>query len=115
MTHNMQLAPAPFRMIRAGTKTIELRLYDEKRRGLCIGDRIVFTNTDAPNETAEAEILELYVFPSFAELYRALPLLECGYTEADVAGAAPEDMELYYPREAQKRYGVVGIKIAVLR
>lgn len=115
MTHNMQLAPAPFRMIRAGTKTIELRLYDEKRRKLRIGDKIVFANTDAPKETAEVEVLDLYVFPSFAELYRALPLLECGYTEADVASAAPEDMELYYTKEAQKRYGVVGIKIALLR
>ncbi len=115
MTHRMQLAPAPFRMVRAGTKTIELRLYDEKRRRLRIGDKIVFTNTAAPEETAEAGILELYVFPSFAELYRALPLLECGYTEADVAGAAPEDMDLYYTREDQNRFGVIGIRIALLR
>ena len=114
MTHSMQLAPDPFRMVRAGTKTIELRLYDEKRRKLRIGDEIIFTCTEAPFETVETKVLDLYVFDSFAALYRALPLLECGYTEADIAGAAPEDMDLYYTKEEQNRFGVVGIRIAVL-
>ena len=45
MTHNMQLKPEPFAMIKDGTKTIELRLYDEKRRNIKVGDRIVFTDT----------------------------------------------------------------------
>ena len=114
MTHSMQLAPAPFRMVRAGAKTIELRLYDEKRRKLHIGDKIVFTCTEAPFETVEAEVLDLYVFDSFAALYRTLPLLECGYTEADIANAAPEDMDLYYSKDDQNRFGVVGIQIALL-
>lgn len=114
MTHRMKLAPAPFHMVRAGTKTIELRLYDEKRQKLRIGDRIIFTSTEAPFETVEVEVLELYVFDSFAALYRTLPLLECGYTEADIASAAPEDMDLYYTKEDQNRFGVVGIRIAVL-
>ena len=32
MVHNMKLNESPFEKIKAGTKTIELRLYDEKRR-----------------------------------------------------------------------------------
>ena len=32
MTHFMQLQPSPFEMIKDGTKTIELRLFDEKRK-----------------------------------------------------------------------------------
>ena len=31
----MNLQPAPMQMIRSGQKTIELRLYDEKRRKNC--------------------------------------------------------------------------------
>lgn len=30
VNHVMRLAPSPFEMIEAGTKTIELRLFDEK-------------------------------------------------------------------------------------
>ncbi|MBQ1852397.1 MAG: ASCH domain-containing protein, partial [Lachnospiraceae bacterium] len=38
----MQLQPEPFDLIKSGAKTIELRLYDEKRRKIRIGDEIVF-------------------------------------------------------------------------
>lgn len=32
--HIMKLKPSPFEMIRSGKKTIELRLYDEKRKSI---------------------------------------------------------------------------------
>ena len=113
MTHSMQLQPAPFEMIRNGTKTIELRLYDEKRQKIRIGDTISFTNT-VSRETLEARVLELYVFDSFRTLYSRLPLLDCGYTKEDIDTASPDDMNAYYPEEMQKQYGVVGIRIALL-
>ena len=40
-------------------------------------------------------------------------VLERGYTEEDVGKASPSDMELYYSKEQQAQYGVVGIKIAL--
>ena len=111
MTHNMQLQPIPFEMIKNGTKTIELRLYDEKRRKIQIGDDIVFAHIENQNETLKVKVIELFIFDSFSELYNTLPLLECGYTKDDIDTASPEDMDLYYSREEQQRYGVVGIKI----
>lgn len=113
MTHTMQLQPSPFEMIRNGTKTIELRLFDEKRKKIRIGDTISFTNT-VSKEILTVKVLELYVFDSFETLYSQLPLPECGYTEDDVATASPEDMKAYYPEELQKQYGVVGIRVALL-
>ena len=44
--HIMNLTPAPLKMIREGRKTIELRLYDEKRKQISIGDIITFVNTE---------------------------------------------------------------------
>ena len=111
MTHNMQLQPVPFEMIRNGTKTIELRLYDEKRRKIQIGDDIVFVHTGNHSETLRVKVIDLFVFDSFAELYNALPLPECGYTKDDIDTASPEDMDLYYSKEEQRKFGVVGIKI----
>ena len=113
MTHSMQLQPAPFEMIRDGTKTIELRLFDEKRKKIRIGDTILFTNT-ASKETIRVKVLELLVFDSFETLYNQLPLLDCGYTEDDVDTASPDDMNAYYPKEMQQEYGVVGIRVALL-
>lgn len=111
MVHQMKLTPSPFGMIRNRTKTIELRLYDDKRRKIQIGDKIVFVNTGNPLETLEAEVVDLFVFDSFKTLYGELPLLECGYDASDVDTASPDDMNVYYTKEAQEKYGVVGIKI----
>ena len=111
MTHTMQLQPLPFEMIRNGTKTIELRLYDEKRRKIRVGDDIVFALAGNPGETLRVRVTGLYVFDSFAALYGALPLLECGYTQDDLETASPKDMDLYYSAEAQRKYGAVGIRI----
>ena len=110
--HHMKLHASPFEMIKSGEKTIELRLYDEKRRKIKIGDEIQFTNTIS-GETISATVINLYRFDSFAALYRTLPLLQCGYTEEDVDAATPEDMNLYYSLEDQKKYGVIGIEICL--
>ena len=108
--HRMKLNPTPFEMIKSGEKTIELRLFDEKRRALSVGDEIIFTS-NATGETLTKRIVALHKFASFEELYRELPLLKCGYTKADVSTAAPEDMESYYSKEEQAKYGVLGIEL----
>ena len=109
-THRMKLHAAPFEEIKSGEKTIELRLLDEKRRQIKVGDRIVFTNT-ATGETMDATVAKLHCFDSFEALYQSLPLLKCGYTAEDVAEASPTDMEQYYSAQKQKQYGVVGIEL----
>lgn len=113
-THVMNLTPSPLEKIRSGTKTIELRLYDEKRQAVSIGDTITFVNTEKADDTVDVKVEELYIFSSFDELYRELPLTECGYTEKNVDTASPMDMEKYYSAEKQAMYGVVGIRISLL-
>ena len=110
--HHMKLHPTPFEMIRSGEKTIELRLYDEKRRAIKAGDEVVFTNASS-GETISATVVRLHLFDSFAELYRSLPLLKCGYTTADIDTADPADMDAYYSAAEQAKYGVVGIELVV--
>ena len=108
--HHMKLDPEPYEMIKSGEKTIELRLYDEKRRKIRPGDEIVFTN-NATGETIRTQVIKLHCFSSFEELYRTLPLLKCGYTKDDISLARPSDMEQYYSADDQARYGVVGIEL----
>ena len=112
--HVMNLTPAPMQDIRTGNKTIELRLNDEKRKQISVGDTIKFINTEDSNDTLRVKVVDLFLFSSFAELYDNLPLLNCGYNEDNINTASPEDMEMYYSREKQNKYGVVGIEISLL-
>lgn len=112
--HVMNLTPAPMQEIRTGNKTIELRLNDEKRKQISVGDTIKFINTEDSNDTLRVKVVDLFLFSSFAELYDNLPLLNCGYNEDNINTASPEDVEMYYSREKQNKYGVVGIEISLL-
>lgn len=111
--HIMNLSPVPLKEIRAGRKTIELRLYDDKRKSISVGDNIIFINTENENETVSVIVKNLFVFETFDELYKNLPLLKCGYTEDNVDKASPDDMEAYYSKEKQSQYGVIGIEIVL--
>lgn len=110
MMHHMKLHCSPFEKIKRGVKNIELRLYDEKRRQIKAGDVITFTNTST-GETLTTTVAKLHRFGSFEELYKTLPLLQCGYTAEDIDTARPSDMEQYYSLEEQKKHGVVGIEL----
>lgn len=114
MTHTLNLKPQPFEMIRSGRKTIELRLWDEKRSQIGVGDTLVFVHTDDPTRTLAARVTALHRFPDFAALYAALPLDKCGYLPEEIPSASPADMNAYYSVEKQALYGVVGIEIAVI-
>lgn len=115
MTHTLNLHADPFEMIRSGRKTIELRLFDEKRSQIAVGDTLVFTHSDNAAETLTARVTALHRFPDFAALYAALPLDKCGYLPEELPAASPEDMNVYYSAEKQALYGVVGIEIALLK
>lgn len=111
MKHTMKLAPNPFEMIKIGAKTIELRLYDEKRRKIRVGDLIEFVSTENARDVICVKVTDIFVFDSFETLYKSLPLSACGYTTENVANASPDDMNVYYSKEEQSKCGVVGIKI----
>ena len=114
MTHYMNLHPQPFSMIACGAKTIELRLLDEKRKLICVGDTLVFKNTQSA-DTLSCTVKELHVFANFDQLYKSLPLDQCGYLPHELKTASAKDMQAYYPLEKQAQYGVVGIEIELNR
>lgn len=106
--HEMKLNNGPYQKINNGTKTIELRLNDEKRQLLKIEDLIEFTNRDTLDKML-VEIEGLYNYSSFDELYKYFDKVSMGYEEDEIAD--PKDMEQYYSKEEQQKYGVLGIKI----
>lgn len=111
MLYKMKLRDNPYNAINNGTKTIELRLYDEKRQMIKIDDIIEFTNISSM-ESIKVRVMDLYRYDSFEELYKDFDKIELGYKEDETADY--RDMEEYYPKEEQEKYGVVGIRIEKL-
>ena len=112
MMHEMRLNYEPFELIKNGSKTIELRLNDEKRKLIKVGDIIRFTNI-ITNEQLETKVIALHKYDSFKNLYRSLDKIAIGYQQDEVADY--KDMELYYSKEEQEQYGVVGIELTLLK
>lgn len=108
MIHNMNLNNEPFELIKSGSKTIELRLNDEKRRLLNVGDEILFNNR-SNNEELLVDIIKLHKYDSFESLYKDFDKVSLGYREDEIS--SPSDMNEYYSKEDEMKYGVVGIEL----
>lgn len=109
--HEMRLHNSPFNLIKSGTKTIELRLNDEKRSLIKVGNKIEFTNR-ITEEKIVVEVINLHKYDSFVELYKHFDKVSMGYDEDEEA--EPKDMEQYYSKEEQDKYGVLGIEIKLI-
>jgi len=110
MIHKMNLWNESFSAIKNRTKTIEMRLCDEKRSIICIGDIIEFTNTKT-HEICECVVTNLYKYESFNELYKHHNKIAIGYADNEIAD--PNDMLAYYSVEDIEKYGVLGIEVIV--
>lgn len=109
--HKMKLRPAPFAAIQSERKTLELRLNDEKRQKIKLGDTIVFTQTET-RETLRAVVVDVRRYPDFEALYRAEDPLTMGYSEGETAD--PRDMSQYYQDGEIRKYGTLAIEIKKL-
>ncbi len=96
MIHNMRLHNEPFELIKNGTKTIELRLNDEKRSIIKENDIILFENR-TNGEIIKTKVIKLHRYNSFEELYKHFDKVSLGYNSNEEASY--KDMEKYYSKE----------------
>ena len=108
MIYQMKLHDKPFQLIKNRKKIIEMRLNDEKRSKLKIGDNIEFENRDSM-EHITTLIEDIQVYSDFNTLYKNYSKEELGYLPDEVA--RPEDMNKYYTKEEQDKYGGMAIQI----
>ena len=72
----MKLYSVPFKKIKDGTKTIEMRLNDDKRKLINIGDTIEFKNIES-GETLLVEVTNKYIYEDYQDISR----LKYGFPE----------------------------------
>lgn len=107
----MNLQPKYFDFIKDGTKRIELRLYDEKRRLIQLGDIIEFAKSD--DEKFKAEVVGLLRYDSFADLFEDFDisiLANASMTKQELLEVLGE----FYTEEKQAEFGVIGIRIKLI-
>lgn len=107
MIHEMHLRETPFKEIKSGVKTVEVRLGDEKRKRIKKGDEICF---DCDGEKIFAEVAELFRFDSFSALFASDLKDKCGMAELSAEERA-EKMSEYYSKEDEEKYGVLAIEL----
>ncbi|MGN0796982.1 MAG: ASCH domain-containing protein [Christensenellales bacterium] len=108
----MKLCQEPFDKIGKHEKTIELRLYDEKRRLLSVGDDIRFTLVGDESQTIDATVVALHVYPSFRALFSTDLFNKCGCKGMSIEQAV-DSMRKYYTKSEEEACGVVGIEIII--
>ena len=113
MEHEMKLQDKYYNYILNGTKRIELRLYDEKRQQIKIGDIIKFYKEPELKDTFCAKVIGLLRYNSFSDMFKYLDISIL----ADVSMTKNELMDelcRFYTVDNQLKYGVIGIRIELL-
>ena len=110
----MKLNESPYERIKLGKKKIELRLYDEKRRKLNLGDIIIFSKLPNLIDSQQAKIIGLLRYNSFKELIEDFSLSYFGYPNNYDKDKFIEKMYEIYSPEKEKKYGVLGIKLELI-
>lgn len=109
----MRLNPEPFEAIKSGRKLIEVRLNDEKRQRVAIGDTITFRRLPDESETITVRVLGRLHYRSFARLYSDFPgnFFGCPGKPLDEMLAATYRI---YTREQEAQYGALGLRIELV-
>lgn len=106
--HKMHLVEKYYNLIKSGKKTIELRLFDEKRKTIKIDDLIEFSSSSDPNDTLTTKVTRLYLADNFSELCSVVDIRKTGFSNSN---ELQKTLEQFYPRPMQNQFGVIGIEI----
>ncbi len=113
MEHKLKLQPKYYNFILNGTKRIEIRLFDEKRKQIKIGDTIKFLKEPDLKESFNTKVIELLRYNNFNDMFKDFDisiLADISMTKEDLI----KELEQFYTKEKQYKYGVVGIRIELI-
>ena len=102
--HTMHLKKIYFNLFLHGKKTVELRLLDEKRKKIQLGDTIRFICNENENESFVMKVKGLVATKTFNELLEIVPATKCGFPDAEIAVQTIEQF-----CSSDKQDGVLGI------
>ncbi len=104
----VHLNPEIFDIVKTGSKNIEVRINDEKRRQLKVGDTLVFLKRPDDNEEIRAIVTSLDYYDNFNELVNHYEM-ERLYLSSYSKEMFLDELAKFYTLEEQEKYGVVAI------
>ena len=113
MEMTLHLHTEIFDIVLQGTKNVEVRVNDEKRRQLKVGDTLIFIKRGGDQEKLKGIIKELKYFSSFEEVFDTYEM-ERIYLEDTSLEEYVELMHQFYTEEEVQKYGVVAIEFELL-
>lgn len=113
MIYEMKLQPAFYNYMLNGTKRIKIRLNDEKRKYIKVGDKIKFYKEPNLEEYFLTEVVEILKFNDFREMIDNLKIEELA-DEILTKDELLSTLEKYYSKEKQEKYGTLGIRIKLI-
>lgn len=106
----MKLREIYFNKIKNGEKIYEIRLNDEKRQLINVGDVIIFKKEPELQDSIQTVVEDLVYFKSFSEMINTLPLSKVGF-ENETKQEIEDIYHQFYSKEDEAKYGVLAIKI----
>lgn len=105
------LAATPFNAVASGVKTIESRLYDEKRQTIQLGDTIVFTNRENTDQTISVKVIGLLRYETFHDLFAHNNPVKFGGESIEWL---ENQINEFYSIDDQREDGVIGIEFELI-
>lgn len=97
-----------FNMVKSGEKIYELRVHDEKRQNINVGDDYVFGLEPERNQMVRKKIKNKLLFKNFSEASDKLDFKKVGFSSR-------EEMKIVYnaiySKEEQEKFGVVAFEL----
>ena len=109
----MKLRPEFFEQVRSGKKIYEIRLNDEKRQKIIVGDTIIFKKEPELLDGVIVKVVDIKRFESFEQMAQTLSLASVGF-EGKNASYVSRFYNKIYPKADEKHYGVVAFKIELI-
>ena len=112
--HEMKLQGEYYNYILNGAKRIEIRLYDEKRRKVKLGDTIKFLKEPNLKESFKAKVIGLLRYNTFEDMFKDFDisiLADKSMTKNELLNV----LEEFYSKDKQQEYGVLGIRIELIK
>lgn len=109
----MKLNSEMFDKVKSGQKTFEVRLLDEKRQKIGVGDTIIFKRQPDLIDGVVVKVVEAKVFPNFEQMAMTLSLANVGFENKDARQVVRYYRKIYTKQDEEK-YGVIAFKIELM-
>lgn len=109
----MKLREEFFDKMKAGQMIYEVRLYDEKRQKICVGDTIIFKKMPDLIDGVVTKVMDVKRFETFEQMAQTLSIESLGFDKKN-ASQVSRFYRSIYGKEDEKKYGVVVFKLEKL-